>query len=152
MFFNSRDKKKSRSEKRKLCTAACQKWMFNTKASAAAKLQCNKTVSKPHSQHQLETNGSIGLHDLLKQRESGSGREKKEHLWTGFPCNQFFWQTVSRAVPLPINFASVLGSIKREGERKNFAWRKRSPRGGPRLPPRLPPVSFCTHLFELANI
>lgn len=58
---------------------------------------------------------------LNKERAAAGGGKKKEHLWTGFPCNQFFWQTVSRAVPLPINFASVLGSIKREGERKNFA-------------------------------
>lgn len=87
---------------------------------------------------------------FLNKESAAVGGGKKEHLWTGFPCNQFFWQTVSRAVPLPINFAPVLGSIKREGERKNFAWRKRSPRGGPCLPPRLPPLSFC--LFGLANI
>lgn len=53
-------------------------------------------------------------------KESGRGKKKESISGPASHATSFFWQTVSRAVPLPINFASVLGSIKREGERKKL--------------------------------
>lgn len=100
-------------------------------------------------QQTLETNGSIGLRDLLNKAE-------KSNFGLASPATDFFfWQTVSSQAQFPLTSpqwenSCLLSSIKQE---KNLPGDRGVRREVPASPSRSlsPSLSFSIHLFKLAK-